>query len=61
MAVCGSGTTGCHGWLESHREIAIEHGYIVSQWADPHLIPVLLLRRRFVYLDDQGGYTPNPS
>lgn len=25
--LCGSGTTGCHGWVESHPEQAIEEGW----------------------------------
>ena len=31
LVLCGSGTTGCHGWVESHRDIATEHGYLISR------------------------------
>lgn len=35
LILCGSGTTGCHGWLESHRAIAEDHGYIVRRGINP--------------------------
>lgn len=31
VVLCGSGTTGCHGWVESHRERAIEQGWLVPR------------------------------
>lgn len=30
LTLCGSGTTGCHGWVESHRTEALELGYLIS-------------------------------
>lgn len=39
MAVCGSGTTGCHGWIESHRFEAMALGYLVSRYQDPSAVP----------------------
>lgn len=35
LILCGSGTTGCHGWVESHRAIAEDHGYIVRRGINP--------------------------
>lgn len=29
LTLCGTGTTGCHGWIESHREEAVREGWIV--------------------------------
>lgn len=29
MLLCGSGTTGCHGWIESHRKQALADGVIL--------------------------------
>jgi len=29
MLLCGSGTTGCHGWVESHRKEALADGIIL--------------------------------
>lgn len=40
MVLCGSGTTGCHGWIEGHREEAREQGWLVEQWEHPHRVPV---------------------
>jgi hypothetical protein len=33
--LCGSGTTGCHGWRTSHPDDAARDGYAVPGWADP--------------------------
>lgn len=35
LILCGSGTTGCHGWLESRRAIAEDYGYIVRRGINP--------------------------
>ena len=67
MAICGSGTTGCHGWLESHREVAYEKGWLVHRYDDPAEIPVEVKQgaiKAVVLLDEHGGYLrtePNPS
>ena len=55
--LCGSGTTGCHGWVESHREEAYEHGWLVRQSASPREVPVRIHDRGLVVLDDIGGMT----
>lgn len=55
MALCGSGTTGCHGWIEHNREEARENGWLVSRSFNPADIQVLV-RGRLVYLNDEGGY-----
>lgn len=31
LILCGSGTTGCHGWVESHRANALELGLLVPR------------------------------
>lgn len=31
VLLCGTGTTGCHGIVESHREIAIEEGWLLPR------------------------------
>lgn len=35
LLLCGSGTTGCHGRVESHRVWALGKGLVVSQGRDP--------------------------
>lgn len=39
VALCGSGTTGCHGWTEAHPKHAGALGWRVSRHEDPGLIP----------------------
>lgn len=39
LVLCGSGTTGCHGWVESHRQEAYELGLLVKRGQNPELIP----------------------
>lgn len=40
VLLCGSGTTGCHGWVEQHRTEARQQGWLVSQHADPRYQPI---------------------
>jgi hypothetical protein len=40
LTVCGTGTTGCHGRIESHPQWAREHGYRVDSWDAPETVPV---------------------
>ena len=37
--LCGSGTTGCHGHVESFRTEAYEMGWLVHSWEDPAEVP----------------------
>lgn len=53
VLLCGSGATGCHGWVHGHVAEARELGLIVSQWATPADVPVQLIHG-LVYLDDYG-------
>ncbi len=55
MMICGSGTTGCHGYVESHRELSYENGWLVHSYENPATKPVLI-RNTSVLLDDFGGY-----
>lgn len=40
LLLCGSGTTGCHGFYHAHPEVAMQLGYLVSQAAAPAQTPV---------------------
>lgn len=31
ILLCGSGTTGCHGWVESNRDTARELGFLIEK------------------------------
>src|SRR5438067_9535263 len=55
---CGSGTTGCHGWITDHPEEAWEKGWSVKSTGDPLEAPVLY-RGQWVKLDDSGN-PPEP-
>lgn len=54
LFLCGSGTEGCHGWVESNRSEAFTDGLLVYRIDDPSEIPVRL-RYGTVFLDDEGG------
>jgi hypothetical protein len=54
LLLCGSGTEGCHGWVESNRMEAYADGLLVYRIDDPAETPVTL-RYGTVYLDDVGG------
>lgn len=54
LFLCGSGTEGCHGWVESNRAEAYADGLLVYRNDDPSEIPVVL-RYGEVFLDDVGG------
>lgn len=59
--LCGSGTTGCHGWVESYRAAAAEAGWLVKHPRDPAEVPVMLWDGQLALLDADGGWTPAPS
>lgn len=40
LLLCGSGTTGCHGWIEANREEARMQGWLVDRHELPHRVPV---------------------
>ena len=40
-AVCGNGTTGCHGSIEVSRTIAQNYGWLVPRGHDASIIPIL--------------------
>ena len=55
LIVCGSGTTGCHGRIESYREAAYERGLILRAHEDPLVVPVRLAIG-LVRLTNEGTY-----
>ena len=59
VALCGSGTSGCHGWVESHRLQAFNQGLLVYQNQVSAEVAVWV-RGRYVYLADDGGYLQFP-
>lgn len=57
LDVCGSGTTGCHGWIHANPGEAQRLGWSVSAYAEPSEVPVLLRQFGWVLLDDLGGWS----
>jgi len=60
--LCGTGTTGCHGWAHAHPRDAIADGWAVPGWADPAQWParrwvksVYGLRLAWVLYGDDGS------
>ena len=57
ILLCGSGTEGCHGWVESNRSEALVLGLLLYRNDDADECPVELRYGR-VMLDDVGGVQP---
>ena len=65
--LCGTGTTGCHGWVTEHPTDAVAEGWAVPGWptADPRLWPARrwvraphgTRRLAWVTYGDDGGVT----
>lgn len=57
MLLCGSGTIGCHGFIESHRTVALARGYLLPKEGPrsrPAHEPVVLPGGQRVLLDPYG-------
>ena len=58
VELCGSGTTGCHGWVHQHVAEAERLGLIVPFGADPRDVPVFDWEGRWMLLNMDGTATP---
>lgn len=56
MLLCGSGTTGCHGWVHGHPREAYRLGLLVHSWHEPATVPVFG-RQGWALLDGDGKAT----
>jgi hypothetical protein len=57
LHLCGSGTTGCHGWIEAHPEAAHALGLWLWNHEDPATWSVKMRwesMRSWWFLDDEG-------
>lgn len=52
ITLCGSGTTGHHGWVEHHPTFAREAGWSVPRHLDPRTVPVLYPNGWYLLNDD---------
>lgn len=55
LMTCGSGVSGCHGYLESHRAEAYAKGWLVRQHDDPSSIPFQDVLGQWYYLGEDGS------
>lgn len=55
VMLCGSGTTGCHGWVESYRQLAWEQGWLVPRRdpREPRDVPVYIIGEWWVLTGDK--------
>ena len=60
VLLCGSGTTGCHGWAHHNPIAAREAGFAVGQSEDPRLVPVKHAVHGLVWLRDDGTVSTTP-
>lgn len=64
VLLCGSGNTGCHGWVTEHPRAAIEQGWACPGYADPTRWPARryeptrlgTVRAVWVLYSDDGDY-----
>jgi hypothetical protein len=64
LKLCGSATTGCHGWIEKHRADAEILGYLLPKLnpdIDPETEPIFIHEFGWVLLGDNGSITPCPE
>lgn len=54
IALCGSGTTGCHGWVESNRLEARTFGYLIQKVESAEEIPFKDLNGHWWLIDNNG-------
>lgn len=55
MLLCGSGTTGCHGWVTTSPRTADQLGWLVWSYENPAEKPVRLWAFRWGLLGDDGS------
>lgn len=60
LQLCGSGTTGCHGWVHAHPARAYRLGYLVHMGKDPATIPVYYRTGGWQQLNADGTRHPCP-
>lgn len=55
ILLCGSGVSGCHGWVESYRDKAKDEGYLLHQVTSVEQIPFVDKRGHAWLIDNKGG------
>jgi len=57
ILLCGSGVTGCHGWVESNRDKAREQGFLIYKVESASEIPFQDKNGKWWQIDDFGQKT----
>lgn len=57
ILLCGSGSTGCHGYAHARPATSYRFGYLVRSTACPSSAPIWVAGREWVLLDDDFGTT----
>jgi hypothetical protein len=57
IVLCGTGTSGCHGWVESNRAKARELGYLIQKIESAQEIPFQDEKGLWWQLDNLGAKT----
>jgi hypothetical protein len=57
LHLCGSGTTGCHGWVTTHPSVSRQLGWMVSNSVAPERVHAVLalLHGRWMTLEPDGA------
>jgi len=57
ILLCGTATTGCHGYVESHRDEARYYGWGLRQSDNPEERPVFHIELGWIELTETGFHT----
>lgn len=57
ILLCGSGVTGCHGWVESYRDEAREAGFLLYRVDSAEEIPFIDKKGKSWTIDNEGNKT----
>jgi hypothetical protein len=57
IVLCGSGTNGCHGWVESNRAKARELGFLIQKVESAEEIPFQDSSQVWWKIDNNGQKT----
>lgn len=63
VLLCGSGVTGCHGWVELNRAVADRQGFLISRIGrvTASMVPIRHALLGAVLLDNEGSYSRVPN
>lgn len=56
LLLCGSGTSGHHGWVEKNRAASYKLGYLVESGINPADVPVIVAGRGWRWPSPDGGW-----